>query len=45
MVSQKSLDTMKWWYDTGRRDTTFFEGLVTAEKITQTECNYILGVV
>ena len=44
MVSQKSLDTMKWWYDTGRKDAAYFEALVP-DKLTQEECNYILGVV
>ena len=42
MVSQKSLDTMKWWYDTGRKDAEYFEALVP-DKLTQNECDYILG--
>lgn len=43
MVSQKSLDTMKWWYETGRKPSSYFDNLVIEEKITQEECNYILG--
>ena len=44
MVSQKVLDTMKWWYETGRRDEQFFERLVTDGKITQGECDEILSI-
>lgn len=44
MVSQKVLDTMKWWYEEGKKDAAYFESLVPS-KLTQAECNYILGVV
>mgnify|MGYP003587643584 CR=1 FL=1 len=44
MVSKKTLVTMKWWYDTERKPASYFNDLVIDEKITQEECNYILGI-
>lgn len=44
MVSRKILDTMKWWVDEGKKDAAYFQSLVPS-KLTQEECNYIIGVV
>ena len=44
MVSQKTLGIMKWWFDTGKKDAAYFQSLVPS-KLTQEECNYVIGVV
>ena len=44
MVSKKTLDTMKWWYETDRKPAEYFREQVIVGKITQSEADEILGV-
>lgn len=44
MVTQKYLDTLKWWYETQRISEEYVESLVTSGKITQADADHIMGV-
>lgn len=43
MATQKFIDTITWWYNTGRVSLDYVQNLVP-DKLTQDECNEILGV-
>lgn len=45
MATETIIRTLKWWLSTGRVSEEYIEGLVTTGKLTQAECDEILGVI